>query len=54
MNINGMGGSPYMQGLHTNSMQRSTSAGGLNARQQAVTREITEIVGAMDAMEKEE
>ncbi len=35
MGINGMGGSPYMQGLHTNSMQRSTSAGGLNARQQA-------------------
>ncbi len=35
MGINGMGGSPYMQGLHTNSMQRTPSAGGVNARQMA-------------------
>lgn len=33
MNVSGMGGSPYMQGLQNT--QRSMSTGGLNARQQA-------------------
>lgn len=33
MNVSGLGGSPYMQGLQNT--QRGMSTGGLNARQQA-------------------
>lgn len=32
MNVNGLGGSPYMQ---VNNLQRGMSTGGVNARQQA-------------------